>query len=116
MQALLDVNMYHPTALLKAFLPTLIQRKDTKCGIIFVSSVAGYSPLPYLQTYSATKAYVNYLATAVEFELKSDGNDHIDLQILTPNFVATQMVDDVRAIFNMLCTASVERVVNASLR
>ena len=26
-QALLDVNMYHPTAMLKAFLPSLIERK-----------------------------------------------------------------------------------------
>lgn len=69
-QSLLDVNMYHPTAVLKKFIPELSKRRDdVKSGIIFVSSVQEYVAMPAAAAYAASKAFVGYLARAVSVEL-----------------------------------------------
>ena len=71
-QATIDVNMYHPTMLLKVILPRLLRRYEKKeySGIIILSSVAGRLPIPANISYSASKAYTRQLGEAVEFELK----------------------------------------------
>ena len=76
-QALIDVNMYHPTAMLKKFLPKLSKR-DKQSGIIFVSSLTGLICIPAGSSYSASKAYINYLAIAVDYELTASGRTNID--------------------------------------
>jgi short-subunit dehydrogenase len=76
-QALMDVNMYHPTAMLKKFLPKLSKR-EKQSGIIFVSSLTGLICIPAGSSYSASKAYINYLALAVDYELTATGRTNID--------------------------------------
>ena len=61
----MDVNMYHPTAMLKKFLPGLTTRKQHKSGLIIVSSMTGETPSPAACTYAASKAYVNYLGKGI---------------------------------------------------
>ena len=112
---LMDVNMYHPTAMLKKFLP-LLQNREEKSGIIVVSSVAGDSPIPALTTYSASKAYLSYLSAAVDQEIQADEKSKIDMQVLCPYFVATDMVSDVSIPLSFLTVASAESVVKSSLR
>ena len=76
-QAMMDVNMYHPTALLKKFLPGLKQR-EKQSGVIFVSSVQGFAVVPACTVYSASKAYIANLALAVQAELAGEGCTSVD--------------------------------------
>jgi len=115
-QSLLDVNMYHPTAVLKKFLPELSKRKDVKSGIIFVSSVQEYVAMPAAAAYAASKAFVGYLARAVSVELENTDREQIDTQVLCPNFVDTGMLDGVPIPLASLQKASPSSVVAASLR
>ena len=114
-QALMDVNMYHPTAMLKKFLPRL-KKREKQCGIVVVSSTAGSVALPGLATYAASKSYVSYLATAVEAETKAEGTTNVDFQILAPMFVATQMINSVLIFLKFLFVSSTTDVVCSSLR
>ena len=45
MQALMDLNMYHPTAMLKKFIPMLTER-DKPSGLIIMSSITGRACMP----------------------------------------------------------------------
>lgn len=55
--------------------------------LINVSSLAGFQPLPYMATYSATKAYDLFLSLALERELKSHG---VQVLSVCPGPVATE--------------------------
>lgn len=115
----MDVNMYQPTAMLKKFLPNLLDRtRDKKqSGLIVVSSMTGNSALPAGATYAASKAYVNYLTLGLEQELESqDRARDLDLQVLAPFFVRTQMINNVTIPLQFLTVASTESVVRSSLR
>ena len=101
--------------MLKKFLP-LLQKREDKSGIIVVSSVAGDSPIPALTTYSASKAYLSYLSAAVDQEIQAEEKSKIDMQVLCPYFVATDMVSDVSIPLSFLTVASAESVVKSSLR
>lgn len=59
LESMLDANVYHVAAIIKKFLPQLVQRKGKRFGIITVSSAVGYTPCPYNTTYAATKSFVN---------------------------------------------------------
>ena len=116
-QAQMDVNMYQPTAMLKKFLPNLTTRKDVKSGLIIVSSMASQIAGPAVASYSASKAYVTYLAEGVDQELAMTGRGaNLDLQILSPFFVQTQMVNDVTIPLQFLTVSSTQSVVTSSLR
>ena len=111
----MDVNMYHPTAMLKTFLPDLSKRLSNHqhSGIILVSSVASYVAIPAAAAYGASKAYVSYLALAISKELSAS---NIDMQVFCPNFVDTGMVQGVPVPFYSLQVASPSSVVSASIR
>ncbi|RMG42202.1 MAG: SDR family oxidoreductase [Candidatus Dadabacteria bacterium] len=68
---MLGVNVTAPTLLTHAALQQMIPRKSG--SIIYVSSVAGIQPLPYMSTYAATKAYDLFHALGLYFELKREG-------------------------------------------
>jgi short-subunit dehydrogenase len=62
--------------------------KEQKSGVMVnLSSLAGFQPLPYMATYSATKAFDLFLSLALERELRPSG-----VQVLTvcPGPVATE--------------------------
>lgn len=52
-------------------LPAMIDRR--RGGIITVSSVAGFQPIPFASVYSATKAFLTTFSLALEAELKRFG-------------------------------------------
>ena len=77
-QALMDVNMYHPTAMLKKFVPGLLNRssenrRKKQSGLIVVSSSLATSATPASCTYSASKAYLEYLCFGLEREISVAG-------------------------------------------
>ncbi len=68
---MVDVNVRAVLELTHLFLPRMIERK--KGWIVNVSSTAGFQPIPYLATYSATKAFVTILSEALWVECKDKG-------------------------------------------
>jgi len=52
-------------------LPAMIERKSG--GIITVSSMAGFQPIPFASVYSATKAFLTTFSLALEAEVKGFG-------------------------------------------
>ena len=52
-------------------LPAMIER--TKGGVITVSSMAGFQPIPFASVYSATKAFLTTFSLALEAEMKRFG-------------------------------------------
>jgi short-subunit dehydrogenase len=57
--------------LTRAFLPAMIERG--RGGVITVASTAGFQPLPYETTYSASKAFALNFSDALHTELRGTG-------------------------------------------
>jgi short-subunit dehydrogenase len=58
-------------ALTHAFLPGMLER--ARGGVITVASTAGFQPIPYEATYSATKAFARTFSDALNGELRGSG-------------------------------------------
>lgn len=65
---MIDVNIKSLTAMLKFFIPHLIQNGGG--GIMNVASTAAFQPGPLMSVYYASKAYVLSLSQALRVELK----------------------------------------------
>jgi short-subunit dehydrogenase len=68
-----SINLQNATVveLTHRLLPAMIERKQG--GIINVSSMAGFQPIPFASVYSATKAFLTTFSLALEAEVKSSG-------------------------------------------
>ena len=58
-------------------------------AILFVSSLSGWTPQPYMAHYGAAKAYVLSLAEALHQEMKDKG---VDVSVLSPGPTQTPMM------------------------
>lgn len=65
-----DVCLFGAIRVLKAALPALRESKGT---VLFTSSVAAVTPIPYQAFYSAAKAAINSVVMALRNELKGTG-------------------------------------------
>lgn len=74
-----------PTILTHHFVRPMMARK--KGAIIFVGSIVGYQPVPYISTYSATKAFNMFLGKSLWYELRKH---HIDVLALAPGGTKTE--------------------------
>ena len=70
-QEMINVDVSAVTALTRAFLPGMIQRKRGR--VLNVGSTAGFLPGPYMAIYYASKAFVNSFTEALWFELRDTG-------------------------------------------
>jgi short-subunit dehydrogenase len=68
-----SINLQNATvvALTHRLLPSMIERKQG--GIITVSSMAGFQPIPFASVYSAAKAFLTTFSLALEAEMVRDG-------------------------------------------
>lgn len=82
---MIDLNISATIILMHAVLPQMKMRRSG--GIISVSSIAGFQPLPYMATYAATKAFNFSHSIALRQELKQYG---VKLTVLCPGPTATE--------------------------
>lgn len=71
------INARFPTRLTAALLPTL--KANQPSLIINAGSYAGTWGLPYIATYTATKAYIHTFSRALRTELESDGFHNVEV-------------------------------------
>ncbi len=74
---LLDVNCRAPLVLTHAFGRRMAQRG--RGGIIFLSSIAAFIPMPRWSNYSSSKLFNLHFATGLHYELKEKGIDVLAL-------------------------------------
>lgn len=87
-QTILDTNLIAAFSILHIVAPDMKLRGQGQ--IVFCGSVAGYRGLPNGQPYSAAKAGLINLAETARLELSPHG---IDIKIINPGFVKTDMTD-----------------------
>ncbi len=68
---MINLNCRSLVALTKLFLPEMLAHK--KGAIINIGSTSGFYPVPYMATYSATKAFVINFSQALSEEVKDQG-------------------------------------------
>jgi hypothetical protein len=88
-QEMAEVNVVAPVVLTRALLPGMLARAQAsgrRGGIIIVSSVVGFAPMPRLATYAATKAFDLHYAEALATEL---ARQPIDVLALCPGATET---------------------------
>jgi len=81
------VNCVAPTILTHKILPQMIERK--KGAIIFLGSIVGINPTPYMTVYSATKAFNVFIGAGLYEELRKL-KLNIDVLTLNPGGTVTE--------------------------
>lgn len=66
------------------------QAKKNDGGVLLVSSMAGFAPLPYQAAYAATKAFVTSYGRSLAYELKGKG---VNVSVFAPGGIATEMLE-----------------------
>lgn len=79
------LNCVAVVAMTRTFLPQIVMRG--RGGIITVSSVAGFQPVPFLTNYGATKAFDLMLGEGLWAELRGTG---VDSLTLCPGYTNTE--------------------------
>ncbi|HYD67283.1 SDR family NAD(P)-dependent oxidoreductase [Azospirillum sp.] len=85
-----ELNVTAVAVLTRALLPGMIDRaaRDSRrAGLILVSSTTAFQPVPYLATYSATKAFVLSYGEALASELR---RKPVDVLVLCPGATRTR--------------------------
>lgn len=86
---LLNLNVLTPMLLARLVAGRMAGSRE-ESGIIFVSSTAGFQPIPMLADYAASKSHGLNLAQALYEELRGDG---IDVLALCPGNTKTPAMD-----------------------
>ena len=81
---LFETNLFGSLSAMQAVIP--VMRQQGGGSIINISSVAGYIPLPFHATYSASKFALNAIGNAAGVELKKEG---IHVLTVCPGYVRT---------------------------
>ncbi|WP_321395615.1 SDR family NAD(P)-dependent oxidoreductase [Emcibacter sp.] len=87
-RSLMEVNYMGVVNGLETVLPQLRERGSGQ--IILVASLAAYRGLPYAGAYGASKAALINLAESLKPEMERSG---LDLRLVNPGFVRTQLTD-----------------------
>lgn len=83
--AMVELNIIATMRLLHVVLPEMKARKSG--GLISISSIAGFQPLPFMATYAGTKVFNLFHSIALRAELKKS---NIPVTIVCPGPVATE--------------------------
>ena len=85
-QQMVQMNVIAPMQLARHFGQGMAQRQ--RGAILFVSSLSGWMPQPFMAQYGATKSYIMGLAAGLHFEMKDQG---VDVSVLSPGPTDTPM-------------------------
>lgn len=85
-RAMVQLNAIVPMELARVLGAGMVARG--RGAILFVSSLSGWMPQPWMAGYGASKAYVAALAAGMHFELKGSG---VDVSVLSPGPTDTPM-------------------------
>lgn len=85
-RALVQMNVIAPMELARVLGQGMVQRG--RGAILFVSSLSGWMPQPWMSGYGASKSYILGLAAGMHFELKDRG---VDVSVLSPGPTQTPM-------------------------
>jgi NAD(P)-dependent dehydrogenase (short-subunit alcohol dehydrogenase family) len=83
---LFDVNFFGAVAVTRAVLPTMRAQRSGR--IVFVSSVLGFLPAPYMGFYAASKHAVEGYAESLDHEVRGLG---IHAILVEPTFMKTRL-------------------------
>lgn len=81
-----EVNVFSNFEIVQLLIGNMIQKNKGK--IIFMSSLASIYPIPFIESYAATKASIVRLALSLKKELKIL-KSNIDISIIEPGFYYT---------------------------
>jgi short-subunit dehydrogenase len=81
---LIQVNAEAPVHLCAHFIPGMVARG--RGGVLNLSSIAGFAPLPGMTTYSAAKAFILTFTNALHAELRGTG---VAATVMAPGAVRT---------------------------
>jgi uncharacterized protein len=90
LQAMILLNCMAYAKLSRLFLPAMIERNEG--GILNVSSISAFQPVPTVALYAATKAFTQSLAEAIRGELPK--GSRIVVSTLNPPFTRTHLIED----------------------
>ncbi|MZK51105.1 SDR family NAD(P)-dependent oxidoreductase [Clostridium beijerinckii] len=82
-----ETNVFSPIELTQLVLKQMIKRKEGR--IIFLSSLAGRSPIPFLSPYCATKFALEAIGPSLNEELKELRDVNIPVILIEPGSYAT---------------------------
>ncbi len=88
MERLFRINYFGTTYLVKAVLPSMMERKSGR--IIIFGSVAGHALVPHMGAYCATKAAVNTYVEVLQNEIRDSG---VNIHLVCPPAVNTPLID-----------------------
>ncbi|XP_063587693.1 hydroxysteroid dehydrogenase-like protein 1 [Penaeus indicus] len=81
-----NVNVASPLAMTRMILPGMLDRDQG--AIVNIASIYGRHPVPMVQMYSASKAFVDFFSEALGSEYENSG---VTVQTVTPAYVSTNM-------------------------
>jgi short-subunit dehydrogenase len=87
---MVQLNMLAYAKLTRLFLPAMIGRDEG--GVLNVSSVSAFQPVPTLGLYAATKSFTQSLTEAVRAELPR--GSRVTVSTLNPPFTRTHLIAD----------------------
>jgi NAD(P)-dependent dehydrogenase (short-subunit alcohol dehydrogenase family) len=85
-QALFDVNFFGAVRVTQAVLPTMRRQKSGR--VLFISSVLGFLPGPYMGFYAASKHAIEGYAESLDHEVRSLG---VRALLIEPGFMKTRI-------------------------
>jgi len=88
MERLFRINYFGTTYLVKAVLPSMLERKSGR--IIAFGSIAGQALVPHMGAYCATKAAVNTYMEVLQNEVRDSG---VKVHLVCPPAVNTPLID-----------------------
>jgi len=87
---MLATNVTSLVQLSQMFSRYLVKKGDNG-GIMLVSSVAGFAPMPYQTTYAATKSFVTSFGRGLGHELRGK---NVSVTVFAPGGIATEMLEN----------------------
>lgn len=109
-QEMLRLNINSLVGLTYLFIPEMIKKRTG--GVINVASTAAFQPVPYIATYSASKAFVLSFSEALYGEFKNQG---ITILALCPGYTSTNFFADAHADTSGVSFETPEKVADAGL-